>query len=165
MAQINRLDITFSETDMADINAALATLNEKLAPHLISLSSEDRMVLPKLGDKTRAFVDKAREYAQQYPELVPKFVDMTDFDTDLAATDSLSGILRRIQPLTRNLEDSHLLSGSEAYQAALIYYRSVKMAAESGIPNASAIYTDLAQRFERTSSSRTAASSEETAVA
>lgn len=156
MAQKNRLDITISDTDMADIDAAIATLNEKLAPYLISLSTEDRMSLPKLGDRTRAFVDKAREYAQQYPELVPNFVNLDDFDTDLTANAVLSRILRGIQPLTSNLEDSHLLSGSEAYQAALIYYRSVKMAAESDIPNASAIYRDLAKRFEKSPSNSAA---------
>lgn len=49
-----------------------------------------------------------------------------------------------------------MLAGSEAYQAALIYYRSVKMAAEGGVANAGTVYKDLAQRFE--SSTRTTTS-------
>lgn len=160
MAQKNRLDINIPEADLAEINSAIKTLNEKLSPHLISLSTEDRMSLPKLGDKTRAFVDKTREYADQYPELLPNFLSLDDFDTDLAGTELLSKILRGIQPLTRNLEDSQLLCGSEAYQAALIYYKSVKMAAGSDIPNASAIYEDLVQRFDNRPRSQTEASSE-----
>ncbi|WP_075187544.1 hypothetical protein [Teredinibacter haidensis] len=161
MVQKNRLDVKISEADLADINAAIATLNDKLAPHLISLSSEERMALPKMGDRTKAFVEKARVYAGQYPNFLPNFVSLDAFDNDLATIGVLGNVLRGIQPLTSNLEDSHLLAGSEAYQAALIYYRSIKMASESGIPNASAIYKDLSRRFDNRSRSKTPAETEE----
>ena len=40
-----------------------------------------------------------------------------------------------------------LLSGSDAYAAALLFYNSVKGAKKSNIAKAGSIYDDLAERF------------------
>lgn len=49
---------------------AIATIKEKL-PFLVDLSADDRKTLPKMGDKSRAFVSKALEVAAQNPEFLP----------------------------------------------------------------------------------------------
>jgi hypothetical protein len=41
-----------------------------------------------------------------------------------------------------------MIAGSEAYQAALLFYKAVKMAAEMDIQGAKAIYEELRKRFE-----------------
>lgn len=94
-----------------------------------------------------AFVRKARDYAANNPDLVPRFLDLHMFEADLQGVDTLSNLLRTLQPLVDNLEDSLALTGSEAYQAALVFYRSVKSAALSGQPNAKTIADDLSVRF------------------
>jgi hypothetical protein len=43
-----------------------------------------------------------------------------------------------------------MTSGSEAYQAALVFYNSVKMAARQDIPGAKAVYEELRKRFSGT---------------
>jgi len=53
--------------------------------------------------------------------------------------------------LCDNLPDTEMLSGSEAYVAALTYYNSVKQAAKMNVPSAKAIYEDLRKRFEKPS--------------
>jgi hypothetical protein len=40
-----------------------------------------------------------------------------------------------------------MLAGSEAYQAALVFYKSVKMAAAHDVPGAKAVYEELKTRF------------------
>jgi hypothetical protein len=40
-----------------------------------------------------------------------------------------------------------MVSGSEAYQASLIFYNSAKMAARQDIPGAKAVYDELRKRF------------------
>ncbi len=149
MVQNSRLDINISEEDLAEIINAVTTLTEKLAPHLISLTPEERMSLPKMGNTTRSFVNKSLEYTSQYPEFLPSFIDQASFAKDMQVTDILSQLLRSLQPMLSNLSDSHMLSGSEAYQKALIYYRSVQLAAKNSIANAGTIYGDLARRFQR----------------
>jgi hypothetical protein len=147
MAQQNQININISDTDMQEIEAALDTLITKLGPHLKNLTPEDRKELPKMGDKTVAFVDKAREYAQQNPDLVPAYLDMSLFDNDIEGVRILNSISRHLQPLVENLDDSLMLSGSEAYQTALIFYSNVKVAMKAGVPNAHAIHDDLSSRF------------------
>jgi hypothetical protein len=150
MAQENLFELNIPAADLQNVQAALQTLTTTLAPHLISLSAETRRELPKMGDKSLAFVRKAREYAANNPELVPAFLSLPMFETDLQGVDTLTNLLRVLQPLIDNLEDSLILSGSEAYQAALVFYRSVKVAAQAGQPNAKTIADDLAVRFPMT---------------
>lgn len=147
MAQPNLINLSIPAADLVDIQAALNILTSKLAPHLITLSAAERQEIPKMGDKTQAFVAKAREYAIQNPDLVPTFLDMAAFAVDMQAVELLTSLQRQLAPLADNLNDSLALSGSEAYQAALIFYRNIKMAARSGVPNAKTIEEDLSNRF------------------
>jgi hypothetical protein len=43
-----------------------------------------------------------------------------------------------------------MTAGSEAYQAALIFYNSAKVAASQGIQGAKAVYEQLKKRFPGT---------------
>jgi hypothetical protein len=157
MPQENLFDLNLSAADLQAVQDAIQVLTTKLGPHLISLSVETRRELPKMGDKTLAFVRKAREYAQNHPDLVPGFLSLALFDNDLRGVDTLSNMRRALVPLSANLEDSLMLTGSEAYQAALVFYRSVKAAALSDTPNAKAIYADLSERFPGGSRNKIAA--------
>jgi hypothetical protein len=147
MAQENLFELTIPAADLAAVQAAAQTLATLLVPHLISLSASDRRQLLKMGDKSLAFVRKAREYAASNPELVPGFLNLPMFDADLQGVDTLNSLLRTLRPLVDNIEDSLLLGGSEAYQAALAFYRSVRSAAQLGQLNAKTIYDDLSVRF------------------
>lgn len=150
MAQENLFELNLPAADLQNIQAALQTLTTTLAPHLISLSAETRRELPKMGDKSLAFVRKAREYAANNPELVPAYLSLELFEADLRGVDTLTNMLRVLQPLIANMEDSLILGGSEAYQAALTFYRSVKVAAQVGQLNAKTIADDLSARFPMT---------------
>lgn len=147
MAQENLYELNLSPADLQTLQTAVQSMVTVLAPHLISLSAGQRRELAKMGDKSFAFVRKAREYAENHPELVPGFLDLRMYDADLQGVDVLSGLMRTLQPLVDNVGDSLLLSGSEAYQAALVFYRSVRAAAQSGQLSAKTIYEDLSARF------------------
>ncbi|MEY4589391.1 MAG: hypothetical protein RL497_1467 [Pseudomonadota bacterium] len=158
MAQPDLIALNIPEADLLDIQTALTTLTTKLAPHLISLSTNVRKDLPKMGEKSQAFVGKAREFASQNPALVPSFLDLAAFEIDWKAVELLTSLQRQLAPLADNLSDTLVLSGSEAYQAALIFYSNIKVAARANVPNAKTIEDDLAKRFPGGGSSRTASS-------
>lgn len=147
MHQENQYELNIPDQDMQDILAAIDTLITKLSPHLISLTAENRREMLKMGDKSVAFVTKAKEYAELNPDLVPSYLDLSMFSADIKGVETLRNFAQYIGPLSLNIEDSLAISGSEAYQAALIFYRSVKMARISGVPNAKGIYEDLSSRF------------------
>lgn len=156
MPQENLFELNIPAADLQAVQAAVQTLTRVLAPYLISLPGDGRRDLPKMGDKSIAFVRKARDYAANNPDLVPRFLDLQMFEADLSGVDTLNNLLRNLQPLVDNLEDSLALSGSEAYQAALVFYRSVKSAAQSGQPNAKTIADDLSVRFPTTNRAKVA---------
>jgi len=59
MNTMNNLNqATLSEANQRDVMQAIATIRDKLS-FLINLSKEERRSLPKMGDKTRIFVQKA----------------------------------------------------------------------------------------------------------
>ena len=51
----NRISASLSQADRDAVMKAIATIREKL-PFLVDLTTEERRSLPKMGDKSRAFV-------------------------------------------------------------------------------------------------------------
>jgi hypothetical protein len=135
----------------ADILAQVQNLakqaNDLLVPYATPLTPAERRAMAKMGEKTLSFVEKAHEFAKQNPNLVPPFLDMTAFDTDFADAHNLWTVLLVSQQLHENMDDTTMVAGSEAYQAALVFYNSVKMAARQDIPGAKAVYEELKKRF------------------
>ena len=59
----------------------------------------------------------------------------------------LNAILKQVSTLQRAIEDTVMVAGSEAYNAALVFYSSVKGASRVNVPGSEAVYNDLQQRF------------------
>jgi hypothetical protein len=118
-----------------------------LAPYIVALTPSERHELPKMGEKTISFVEKAYDFAQQNPNLVPPYLDMAAFGTDFEDAHGLWTLVNSIRQLEENASDTEMTAGSEAYQAALVFYKSVKMAAAQDIPGAKAVYEELKTRF------------------
>lgn len=142
----NRISFTIGAEALVNINSAIATIEQNL-PLLINLSADERKSIPKMGDKTLAFVSKALEYSKQNPQVVPSFLDVAEFEKDVMAVNSLNKVLIPLQRLVEKLDDSNLLAGSEAYSAALVFYNAVKGAAKAGVPGMKGVYDDLQARF------------------
>ncbi len=149
MSTNNRISIEIGPEDLDKINAAVQVLNETLKPYLQSLTADQRQELPKMGDGSEPFVSKTIDYAKVNGEFAPVFMDVAELERDYGAVRTLNGLYRSLLQLTRQLDDSIMLSGSEAYTSALIYYNSVKLATKMNVPNAKPIFEDLRQRFAR----------------
>src|SRR4051794_20858259 len=116
MSQTNQISAVITAQDLADINTAIGTIQNKLANILVfNLSGEDRQGLSKMGDKTLAFVKKSLEYANAYPTLIPAFLDVAEGQKDYALSRDLYTIFQQINALNRALEDTVMVAGSEAY--------------------------------------------------
>ena len=147
MSTENIVNVQISEEDKTAIEGAIATLEEKLMPYLIALTPDQRREYPKVKDRTLPFVEKVSDYVDSAPEFVPSFMKVDDFKTDFAAYDLLTGMWRRLSQIDAGLDDTVLMSGSEAYKAALSYYNSVKQGARVNAPNAKKVYEQLKKRF------------------
>jgi hypothetical protein len=125
----------------------LDELQSLMEPFATPLTPTERMTLPKMGEKTLAFVEKCFEFAQSNPKLCPHYLDMGEFETDYRDAHGLYSAVNKARQLLDNLADTQMCAGSEAFQAALLFYHSAKVAANGDIPGAKAVYGELRKRF------------------
>jgi hypothetical protein len=144
----NRISATFTLTEQQAVLAAIAIIYEKLS-FLVGLTPEQRRSLCRMGDKTRAFVDKAVELATQNTELMPRCLDIDEMRRDLELVESLYPVLLSITQLQELIEDTYLLAGSEAYAAARMAYNSARANGRNAGLNATV--DQMGRRFERKS--------------
>lgn len=145
----NAVSIQFPEADLQSVKEALATLKTILGPQLIALSPSERQTVPKMSDGTLPFVEKVMDYAQSDNQFLPPYVDLQELEKDWLAVKELMPLLRDLQQLESNLNDTLMMAGSEAYVGALSYYNSVKYGAKVNAADAKVIYEDLKQRFDK----------------
>lgn len=119
---------------------------------MVALSPQERQTIPKVGDGTFPFVEKVMEYAKKDEQFMPPFVQLEEMEKDWSVVKELMPILRDLQQVQSNLDDTVMLAGSEAYVGALSYYNSVKYGAQVNVADAKVIFEDLRQRFERSNS-------------
>jgi len=101
-----------------------------------------------MKDKTLPFVEKVVEYTVTRPEFIPAFMNVPELVKDKEAFSILNTFLRLVTNIQIELDDTALLTGSEAYRQSLVYYNAVKQAAKMNVPGAKEVYDDLRKRFE-----------------
>jgi hypothetical protein len=147
----NRVSAKLSPADRDAVLAAVKTIKDKL-PFLIDLSPEDRRALPKLGDKSRAFVSKALEVAIQNPDFLPRSFDLDEMKQDVELFESMYPVLISLAQLNELVEDTVMEVGSEAYAAALMVYNFAKAnGTGSGLDG---VVDEMGKRFARKSNSK-----------
>jgi hypothetical protein len=125
----------------------LKQVSDLLAPHALALTPAERHELPKMGEKTLGFVEKAYQFAQQNPFLRPPYLDMAAFEIDFSDAVGLRVLHNTVRQIEEILDDTIMTAGSEAYQAALAFYSAAKSAAAQDVPGAKAVYEELRERF------------------
>src|SRR5262245_16486028 len=104
MSKDNLISIEVSETALNNIMVAIDMIKANL-PNLVALSKEERRELPKMGDKTIAFVQKCLEYAEQNQALVPSFMNVPEMSKDINAATDLLKIMYPLRQLVERLDD------------------------------------------------------------
>ncbi|WP_461633369.1 hypothetical protein [Labilibaculum euxinus] len=143
----NQISFTLSAEEQNQVDQAMDALRTVLEPKLISLLSADKKELPKMGDKTLAFVEKSIAYGEMYPDFMPKFINIEEAKIDLKSVKELNRILTPLLRITNELDDTMTLAGSEAYSSALSIYKVLKNAANMGQAGAQEATDSLKSRF------------------
>jgi hypothetical protein len=142
------ISATLTQTEKDAVLQAITTIKEKL-PFLVDLSADERKALPKMGDKSRAFVSKALEVATQNPDFLPRSFDLEEMRKDVQLFEALYPLLLSLTQLQDLLDDTSLAVGSEAYAAALQVYNYAKASGQgSGLDG---VVVEMGQRFARKS--------------
>jgi hypothetical protein len=142
----NQISANLSASDRLAVMDAIATIRQKL-PFLLDLTAEERKTLPKLGDKSRAFVIKALEVGTQNPDFLPRSFDLDEMRRDIELFEALYPILLSLTQLQELVDDTAVAVGSEAYAAGLMVYNYAKASGKgTGLDS---MVNDLGRRFAR----------------
>lgn len=144
----NRIDAVLTAANRDVVLDHIAQIRA-LLPFLLDLSPEDRQALPKMGDKSRAFVSQALQLAEQDDSYLPRSFEVADMRQDVTLAESLYPIMTGLKQLSELIEDTYLQVGSEAYTAALIVYQFAQSSGRgAGLDE---LLDALGQRFARKS--------------
>ncbi|MCC5665394.1 hypothetical protein LC653_16080 [Nostoc sp. CHAB 5784] len=137
---------SLSLQDIQEIKAALQTVQQKM-PFLITLSTEERRKLVKMGDKSLAFVNNSITAAQSNREILPATFDVEELVQDYQLAAALTELLISMQQLTEQVDDTLMAVGSEAMTSSLTVYDYVKTASKK-TPGLKTVAEQLGERFK-----------------
>ncbi|MEH2347040.1 MAG: hypothetical protein V7K55_03390 [Nostoc sp.] len=137
---------TLSPQDIQEIKAALQTVQQKM-PFLITLSTEERRKLLKMGDKSLAFVNNSVTAAQSNREILPATFDVEELVRDYQLATALTELLISVQQLAEQVDDTLMAVGSEAMTSSLTVYNYVKTASKK-TPGLKIVAEQLGERFK-----------------
>lgn len=145
---VNRISLDITDAKKAEVSNDTAKLAASTQDFNVVASKEEVKSLPKIADGRIPFVQKSADYAVSNPEHVPTVLDVPEFQRDLKAYLAFRAMTRPLRQILEKLETSMAVAGSEAWYAALNYYKMVQLNAKMGVPGAQAIYDDLRSLFE-----------------
>jgi hypothetical protein len=146
----NKHSLSIPVDVLSQVQTLVNQAHTLLLPYVTPLTAAERRTLLKMGEKTFSFVEKAHEFAVQNPALCPPYLDMVAFEIDFADAHNLMTLNNSTLQLHEYTDDTSMVAGSEAYQAALVFYSSVKVASAHDVPGAKAVYEELRKRFPST---------------
>ena len=132
----NKHNQNIPEEVLTQVTTKLNEILTLVKPYAITLTPEERKSMLKMGDKSNSFVEKALEYTRTNPEFVPAYMNVAEFETDFVETKNLIGVMSLATQVSNSIDDTQLAAGSEAYHAALYYYRNVQQSAAVNVPGA-----------------------------
>ncbi|CAH0354235.1 hypothetical protein [Aquabacterium sp. CECT 9606] len=142
----NLISLTLTAADHVAIADALSTLESKLSG-LISLSTDERRSLNKMGEKSETFCRRTLVAMSDNAGLIPTDVDVAEAQRDLAQLDALRPHIARLTKLLGRAEDSEMALGSDVMVTALEGYALLKVLGKgSGLD---ALRKDMSVRFMR----------------
>jgi hypothetical protein len=143
----NRISLELTNEWEQNVIDKIAEIITLLPKGIVTLSAAETESLPKMGDKSLAFVEKAIDAAHENRAVCPVFIDVEEMSRDLDTYQRLNRIKRQLMQLLDPINDSAMLAGSEVYTAALAIYHTSADAARLGVPGAKSINAALATRF------------------
>lgn len=144
-ARLNLIQLDIPTADLAEIDAALDTLETKLAPKLINLTAEERSTYYKMG-KREQIVRDAVNGAVQNPNDIPASVGTADAQADLAALDDYRPLFARVAKINDACQDSELALGVDLINFALRVYGILTISAPASLKN---LLGDMSSFFGR----------------
>ncbi len=146
----NLMSVVFTTEELTKLDEAIKTIEETIAGKTRNLTLEERKQFGRIAEQNKLFVNKAKEYMEEYPQHIPPFIDKDEFDKDFASRAIIEKRLIRIEGITEQLSDTKILLDNDNYSNALTFYRNIRFLSKEEVPGTTSIVEDLSQFFSRT---------------
>lgn len=148
MAINNLISIAFTDDELAQIDAALTSLEQIFAGKLVQLTHDESQRYGKLGPANENWVNMIYDDCQASPlKLAPDFVDKDEWTKDEIARDQLSNRVTRLEAISQQILDTNRAVGFDIYQTCLSTYNNVKFLSEQGVPGTKAYFDKWKLQF------------------
>lgn len=164
MSLDNQISINFTPTELDTIDQAIANLEGVLDGKLIALTPKQSQLYGKLGNETENFTNMILQDINQDANVKPSFVNVAEWEKDVAARNALMPRLTRIEGLVRRMEDTSRLLGFDIFNSALAVYNSAKYLAANNQGSARTYYERWSVQYpggKRTGAPKKAAAAKE----
>ena len=151
MALNNLWSLSFTAAELTQIDQAINSLETVLQGKTVHLTPEQRQQYGRIAEQNKLFVNKAKNYMEQYPQYVPPFVDKAEFDKDYDGRTQLEGRMQRLASLTEQLSDTKILLDHDNYHNAITFYRNIRFLSGENAPGTTTLYQDMQQFFKNPS--------------
>lgn len=122
----NLVNLRFTPEQLILLDEAIAVIRRN-SGGFIALHTDQRRELPKMGDKSEAFVRETMDVLTSNPQIVPESLGLAEAQADLAALDALRPRLRQLRQLVELAEDTEMALGSDLMSVALEGYALLKV--------------------------------------
>ena len=119
-------------------------------PYLILLTTKEKKQGMQLGNLAPTFLQRSLLLAKNNPNVVPSFIDMSDWGLDVQDHRSLCEIRTQLNKLQDAVNCTIIALEQEAMRVSLSFYKVAKSAETQGVMGASMIVDELSQMMPRT---------------
>ena len=132
---------------ITEVNDCMIKATGTITPFADTLTPEEIKRLAKANGKTYGFLSKALEFCQHNPQFLSSLFTMEDFVAYMSNVNLLIASEMKAKQVSTLLTTTRITNAAAAYEVALNYYNSVKIAAKKNAPGAQDIYKELSARF------------------
>jgi hypothetical protein len=147
MALENLISVVFTDAELKQMDDAFSIIEGVLKGKVINLSGKQRQQHGRVKYEMEVWVNKAFNYADGNPILLPSYIDKAELSADHKTHSQLNPRIDRMETILQGMLDTNLLLGTDLYNNLGAFYRSLREASKTNAPGASAIYQDLKQQF------------------
>ncbi|TPN83862.1 hypothetical protein [Aquimarina algicola] len=149
MALENLISVTFTQEELTRLTEGMQMIKEVLADKTVNLTPDQRGQYGRIANQNKLIVDKAKNYMEQHPSWVPRFLDKEEFDRDYTTRNQIESHVQQLQNLSQQLVDTKTLLDHDNYTNALSFYRMMRFLAGENEPGAKTVYQDMKVLFKR----------------
>ncbi len=155
MALENLISIDFSKEELKELDHHMAGIQNIFKGKTVNITPEQRQQYGSIGNHNKLIVDKAKNYMEQHPDWIPRFLDKEEFDRDHKTRELVENRAQLLNNLSQQLLDTKTLLDHDNYTNALSFYRMMRFLARENEPGAKTVYEDMKVLFNKSSATST----------